>query len=117
MKDHIWKEVPVPAKKADYRYKHLRLLAEPPLDGQTRISSGMPLPIQVGDVAEIINRRCARDTWGIVSIPNVSSWGDIRVLELRWKCPHCDQGHPFLIPENWITEGKAVFVEKEASHE
>ncbi len=36
-----------------------------------------------------------------------------RVLELRWKCPHCDYAHEVFIPESWIAEGKAQFVEVE----
>ena len=107
-----WKDVPPPAKKADYRYKHLRLLAEPPVDGQPCSPETPPLPVRIGDVARIAMRRAAKETRGICSITDVSSWGAIRVLELEWKCPHCAEAHHILIPESWIAEGKAVFVEK-----
>ncbi len=107
-----WKDVPPPAKKADYRYKHLRLLAEPPADGMFRSPQNPPLPVRIGDVAKISMRRAAKETWGSCSIADVSSWGAIRVLELEWKCPHCAQAHHILIPESWIAEGKSVFVEK-----
>ncbi len=112
-----WKEIPAPANKADYRYKYLRLLAVPPVDGMRRSPETPPLPVRINDVTKISMRRAAKDTW-CVSLPNVSAWGDVRVLELEWKCPHCDQGHRILIPENWIAEGKAVFVEAvtEESH-
>lgn len=112
-----WREVPVPAKKADYRYKHLRLLAVPPADGMLRSPETPPLPVRINDVTKISMRRAAKDTWH-VSLPDVSAWGDVRVLELEWKCPHCAEAHRILIPEYWIAEGKAVFVEAvtEESH-
>lgn len=118
MKDQIWKEVPAPAKKADYRFKHLRLLAEPPAVGMLRAPGRPPLPVRINDVTKVSMRRAAKETWGVCYLPDVTSWGDIRVLELEWMCPHCDQGHRILIPESWIAEGKAVFVEAvtEESH-
>lgn len=109
-----WKEVNPPARKADYRYKHLRLLAEPPADGQQRAPAAKPLPVRIGDVAKISMRRAAKDTWGHSGIPDVSQWGDIRVLDLEWTCPHCAHSHHFMIPESWLDEGKAVFVEPTA---
>lgn len=105
-----WKEVERPARKADYRDKFLRLSCPPPEGGQQR-APGRPLfPIQSGDVLRISMRRNAKDTCH-VSIPNVSAWGDVRVLELRWICPCCESWHAIIIPESWIDEDKAVFVE------
>lgn len=113
-----WKDVPPPAKKADYRYKHLCLLAVPPVEGILRSPGTPPLPVRINDVTKISMRRAAKETWSACYLPDVTSWGDIRILELEWKCPHCAEAHRILIPESWIAEGKAVFVEpvKEESH-
>lgn len=112
-----WKEIPRPARKADYRDKFLRLSCPPPEDGQQR-DLGRPLfPIQSGDVLRISMRRNARDTREACSIPSVSSWGDIRILELRWICPCCGSWHAIMIPESWLDDGKAVFVERETEGE
>lgn len=106
-----WKEIPRPARKADYRYKFVRLSCPPPEAGQSRAPGDPALPIHAGDVLQITIRRNARDTWGNCSTPNVADWGDIRVLELRWICPCCGSWHAVFIPESWLDDGKAVFVE------
>ena len=110
-----WKEVSAPARKADYRYKFLRLLDTPP---RQRIGYGPEgsywepeLPVRVGDVVKIHMRRTAAETGHVCSVNDVSAWGE-RVLEVEWPCPHCLHPHHVMIPESWITEGKAVFVEK-----
>ena len=107
-----WKEIPRPARKADYRYKFVRLSCPPPEDGQRRASGDPALPIHAGDVLQISMRRNARDTRESCTVSNVAAWGDIRVLELRWKCPCCAIGHSVIIPESWLDDGKAVFVER-----
>lgn len=108
-----WKTIPTPSRKADYRYKHLRLLAAPPAQ---RIFGGSPdqeeLPVRINDVVRIYMRRTAEETAHVVSVNNVSAWGNTRVLDVEWACPHCSHLHHVMIPENWIAEGKAVFVEK-----
>lgn len=118
-----WKEVPAPTRKADYRYKHLRLLDTPPRQqidyGPDGIYWKSELPVQTGDVVQIVMRRSAAETRHICSVSDVSAWGD-RVLEVEWPCPHCLHPHHVIIPEHWIAEGKAVFVEKcevEVPHE
>lgn len=115
-----WKEIPRPARKADYRYKHLRLLADPPEDGIWRAPGQNPLPVKTGDVLTVHARRNAKDTWSAGGyIPSVTHWGDMRILELTWTCHHCGSSHSLLIPEAWLDEGKAVFVEpiEGAGHE
>lgn len=103
-----WKEIATPSRKADYRYKHLRLLAAPPAQ---RILGGS-LPVQIGDVVRIYMRRSWEDANVYLNEINISSWPPERVLEVEWPCPHCAHAHHFVIPESWIAEGKAVFVEK-----
>lgn len=106
-----WKEIPRPARKADYRYKYLQLLCPPPEDGHKPAPGDPPLPIRAGDVLRISMRRNALETWEKTNIPNVSAWGDMRILELTWKCPCCGSRHAVMIPEAWLDEGRAVFVE------
>lgn len=106
-----WKYVSPPARKADYRNKHLRLLAEPPEDGQRRGLDDPQLPVRSGDVLWIAARRNAQETRERCTGPDVAAWGNVRVLEMRWKCPCCASVHMIIIPESWLDEGKAVFVE------
>lgn len=44
---------------------------------------------------------------------DVSYLGNIRILRCNWKCPFCECTHTAIIPESWIDEGKAWFVEAE----
>ncbi len=110
-----WKEAPAPARKSEYRFKHLRLLAAPP---RQQIGYGPEgrywkpeLPVQAGDVVQIVMRRSAAETGHVCSVNDVSAWGE-RVLEVEWSCPHCLHPHHVMIPESWIAGGKAMFVEK-----
>lgn len=109
-----WKDVPVPTRKADYRFKYLRLLAVPP---RQAIIGKPELPVKIGDVVHIFMRRSYDDA-GDLWTRDISGWPRERILEVEWNCPHCDQMHRILIPEAWIAEGKAVFVEQtdEDSH-
>lgn len=112
-----WKDVPIPAKKADYRFKHLRLLAVPPRQ-QLRFSPQPELPVKAGDVAMIYARRSWAEADAHCHCLDISLWPHERVLELMWDCGHCHATHHILIPEAWIAEGKTVFVEQtdEDSH-
>lgn len=109
-----WKKVETPKKKADWRYKILRLQEVPPscrYDGaHDRIVP--QLPIQIGDVAKIERRRDISEVNWWMSQEQKETFGK-RVLELVWICPHCDHPHHLIIPESWIAEGKACFVEAE----
>lgn len=104
-----WKEVPAPARKADYAGKLLLLLETPPKQ-QHQYDDSPELPILAGDVARIWMRRSFRAADCMHNV-DISSWAEGRVLELRWKCPYCAALHSVLIPESWIEEGKAIFVE------
>lgn len=108
-----WIEMPPPCRKADWRFKHLRLLALPPEQDLRGADTKRLLPLEEGAIVKVQMRRNAKETWSICSTPNVSSWGDVRVLELEWHCSFCGSAHRFYIPEAWIAEGKAVFVEHE----
>ena len=107
-----WKEIARPARKAEYRNKYLRLLAVPPEQRLIGVPYGQStLPVRIGDVVKIYMRRSAKETWAMCSTCDVASWGSVRVLEVEWHCPHCGHLHRFMIPEPWIDEGKAAFVE------
>lgn len=106
-----WKKVEPPRTKAEWRYKHLRLLALPP----RQVTIGKPeLPVKIGDVVRIFMRRSYDDA-GNLWTHDISEWPRERILEVEWGCPHCGHMHRSLIPESWITEGRAEFVEKDES--
>lgn len=108
-----WIDVPAPVCKVDWRFKHLRLLALPPEQALKSSDGRKNLPIEKGAIVKINMRRHARETWSMCSVPDVSPWGDVRVLELEWHCTFCGSAHRFYIPESWVAEGKAVFVKQE----
>jgi hypothetical protein len=108
-----WREIPVPERKADYAGKHLRLLAnpeqyEPPKQFWHEGYSGKP--DLTGRVVYLHRRLNARETMN--SAHDVSRWGDVRVLAITWHCTRCGASHSGYIPESWLEEGKAVFVER-----
>ena len=37
---------------------------------------------------------------------------EVRIIKVSWTCPHCGASHQGYIPERWIEEGEAFFVEK-----
>lgn len=109
---NTWVTVQPPKKKADWRFKNVRLLELPPEQNLKGGRAGQTtLPLEKGVIVKILTRRNAKETWSVCSVPDVSNWGDVRVLELEWNCPFCGSVHRFFIPETWIAGGKAEFVE------
>ena len=45
---------------------------------------------------------------------DLSGRGEPRILKVAWSCPHCGATHWGYLPVRWISEGKAVFVDKSA---
>ena len=107
-----WVRIDAPKRKADWRYKWLRLLELPPAQAYDWANDRLydPLPIQIGDVARIYMRRKYIEIDHIVGKGRIREFG-IGVIELRWPCPHCRHEHAVYIPEPWIAQGKAEFVE------
>ena len=108
-----WREIPIPARKPEYEGKHLRLLEDPPRDviPLEAWPDGYPGPPDLTDELVYVHRRMnAKDT--MHSPIDVSHWGSVRVLRISWNCPYCASGHHCYIPESWLAEGKAVFMER-----
>jgi len=108
-----WREIPIPARKTEYEGKRLLLLANPEryeTPKQYRPDDYIEQPDLTDWVVRLARRCNAKDTMG--SPDDVSRWGSIRVLRIGWRCPHCGCAHSCYIPESWLEEGKAVFVEK-----
>jgi hypothetical protein len=97
------KIVGVPPLKKDWVGKHLLLKKGCP-EGQLTPNDGIPVQITV--------RMNAKETMN-THINAFSHWGAVRVLKCLWRCPNenCRASHAGYIPESWISEGKAVFVE------
>ena len=109
-----WRETPIPARKADYEGKFLRLLEDLPEENDIPRRwwpegySGKP---DLTDMLVRLEKRLnAKDT--MHSAHDVSSWGSIRVLRISWACPYCASTHQCYIPEAWLAEGRAVFMER-----
>lgn len=95
------KKIDPPKVKKDWPGKQL-LLMEGWERGQCTPPDGIP--------ATIDRRMNAMDT--IHSANDVSFLGSERILKVTWRCQHCGARHTGYIPENWIADGKAFFVEQ-----
>ena len=105
--------IPAPKRKADYRGKQVRLLHTPPMEGVLPGASQIRQDCLKNNIRLYIDmRRSAADTAHINHLPDVSAWGDIRVLQLRYICPRCKASHVVIVPEHWIEEGWLEFVEE-----
>lgn len=105
-----WTKTEPPRRKADYVGKFLLLNDDvPPIwhDNGREMPRFRP---KSGDVARISRRMNAKET--AYTSNDVASWGNIRVLKLELECGHCGDIQASFIPESWIAEGKAHFVEK-----
>ena len=117
MSMQTWREIPTPARKAEYAGKHLLLLACPydfareRHKGWARMYKGVP--DLTDTVVYLLRRISAKETQG--TSRDVSHWGAIRVLCVSWECSLCGSSHECCMPESWIEEGKAVFVERVTS--
>ncbi|MDR2891562.1 MAG: hypothetical protein LBV80_00525 [Deltaproteobacteria bacterium] len=108
-----WREIPIPKRKPEYEGKYLLLRETPPKHKPTYYvprSYGYEEPDLTDMVVRVIRRLNARETSN--SSDDASWMGPIRVLRIGWNCSHCHAGHSAYIPEAWLEEGKAVFVEK-----
>ncbi len=94
-----WNRVEPPKRKADWRYKHLRLLATPP-PARYDFIKNEPIPVacKPGDVARIYMRRHVRELSDSVPYCLRAAYG-ARLLELDWECPHCMANHTLYIPK------------------
>jgi hypothetical protein len=115
MNTKTFREIPAPARKADYVGCCLFLRADSPDDQRVHVRRYFPdRPYRKdyaakGDIVKIVRRLNAKDT--IYSGRNVSGWGSIRILDVQFDCTTCGVTHRDFIPEAYIGEGKAVFVE------
>lgn len=94
-----------PKKKSDWPGTLLQIAAAAP----SFSPNGQRWLPEEGAIVSIARRLNSKDTWG--SGDDCSSWGEMRVLKCQCRCPHCGVFHAFFIPESWISEGKAHFVE------
>ena len=102
--EQFWQSVPTPIRKGDYAGKFIRLSEQPPAN-HAYYKQYLPKPDSVVRIARRLN---AYETMG--TSEDISSWGKVRALKLEYKCPTCNFTHRCYIPENWIDDGKAVFV-------
>lgn len=100
-----YKKIDPPKKKADWPGKLLELAVAPPR-WQEIVPRYLP---EVGAIVRIARRMNAKDTQG--SCDDCSHWGNFRVLKVHCECPHCHVRHTCFVPECWIAQGKAFFVE------
>ena len=103
-----WKAVSPPKFKKDWVGKYLNPLKERKRGSQER---GGIVPPE-GTLLRIDRRLNAQET--MHGPLDVACWGKIRILSCSWYCGACGARHGCYIPESWIEDGHAVFVEKES---
>lgn len=95
-----------PQRKADWPGSRLLLHSDcPQRYGPDEHAS----PVGKGSVVFLQRRLNAKDT--MHNCRDVSSWGSIRVLDVHTYCPTCRSMCQEYIPETWLDEGKAEFVD------
>ena len=105
-----WRSIDPPSKKSDFVGKFLALNEDAP---PVWFNDGNPMPQfrpKSGDIVRIARRMNAKDA--SLSVLDVSSWGNIRILKIEILCKTCGTIHQAFIPESWIAENKACFVEE-----
>ncbi len=102
-----YKTIPPPKLKKDYGGQLLRVRDMPPVrryegaaDRGFKMVEG-PDPLVPNNAVLYLHRR---DTNGVTSKPQFSC---------RWLCPCCNHEHERIIPESFLAEGKAEFVEED----
>lgn len=101
----VWKPRQTPRRKADYIGAWLMLDEDVPPQWW---SEDKPMPVfrpRKGDVVRIASRLSNKMDY-------VSGWGEIRILRIYYNCGHCHTRHSYFIPEKWLEEGLAHFVER-----
>lgn len=108
-----WKEVPAPGRKPEYIGKFILLKENMPSQRNPSFHSLDRGPTEflppAGSVVKIYSRLNALSTQQ--SCRDVAHWGNVRILTVDWTCPHCEAVHRYSLPESWLAEGRAVFVE------
>jgi len=102
MMERGMKAIKPPKFKRDWVGKYLVVNGNC-LEGRLNQPEGTPLLIE--------RRLNAQETQN--SSHDVHRWGKIRILRLAWHCKACGALHVGYMPESWIEDGHAVFVEKE----
>jgi hypothetical protein len=104
-----WREIPIPSRKTQYERRHLLLLDNP--YKYEKLRDWERSEVDLTDTVVWLTRRLnAKDTMN--TSHDVSNWGPVRILRILWECGYCGHDHECFIPESWLEEGKAVFVEK-----
>ena len=96
-----------PKRKGDWPGSRLLLRADCP---RTCGPDGHPSSVGAGSVVSLNRRLNAKDT--MHTCRDVSSWGPIRILDVHTSCPTCGAIRQEYIPEAWVDEGKAEFVDQ-----
>lgn len=62
---------------------------------------------------EILERFLSRDEARMSGCGQLYRWSEEgqRVIKISWSCPHCAHTHEDFIPESFIRQKKAIFVE------
>ena len=103
MKRKEWKAVSPPKHKKDWVGKYLN-----PLKERAPGEKGGCLPPE-GTLLRIDRRLNAQETMN--GWLDVACWGKVRILKCSWHCGVCGAEHLAIIPESWIEDGYAIFVE------
>lgn len=106
------RECAIPKYKKDWPGKTLLLNEDCPLRHYRGGKPDQPSLLRKGEFV-ILDRFLAKNEARYLGHPETSRWveEERRVIKLTWTCPTCAARHEDYIPESFIRQKKAIFVE------
>ncbi|HIW78393.1 MAG TPA: hypothetical protein H9874_04515 [Candidatus Bilophila faecipullorum] len=106
------RELAIPKYKKDWPGRTLLMKEDCPLTHWRAGKPGQPSLLTAGEVVTL-ERFLSREEARMSGWSELYRWTDEgqRVIKLSWSCPHCAHTHEDFIPESFIRQKKALFVE------
>lgn len=106
------RELAIPKYKKDWPGKTLLMKEDCPLTHWRGGKPGQPSLLTAGEVVRL-ERFLSREEARMSRWRELYRWSEEgqRVIKLSWSCPHCAHTHEDFIPESFIRQKKAIFVE------
>lgn len=106
------RELAIPKYKKDWPGKTLLMKEDCPTTHWRAGKRDQPSLLTAGEVVRL-ERFLSRDEARMSGCGQLYRWSEEgqRVIKISWSCPHCAHTHEDFIPESFIRQKKAIFVE------
>lgn len=111
--DGCWVEKLPPARKGDWDGRYLRLMAN------STVTYGWhekrPSLLIADSIVQIVRRTSVKqNSHGSLPVPpECKGLSDAKLFDVKWLCPLCGVAHRELLPQSWVDDRKAIFVERD----